>query len=95
MCDAQVSLASAPGRSPAVHTVELDDEAVLLDEERNVLHRLNASARIVWLLLDGRATVGQIADELAQELGIDREMMRSDVLQIVADFAEADLVEGC
>lgn len=48
-------------RSPRVHTVVLDGEAVLLDEAAVHLHRLNAAGTAVWLALDGEAGAAELA----------------------------------
>ena len=54
-----VDEAFVPARSPAVHTVEIDGEAVLLDQAAERLHHLNATAALVWACLDGRSTLGR------------------------------------
>ena len=41
-----------------MHTVEIDGEAVLLDQAAERLHHLNATATLVWACLDGRASLG-------------------------------------
>ena len=65
-----VDEAFVPARSAAVHTVEIDGEAVLLDQAADRLHHLNATAALVWACLDGRSTLGQIAADLGAELGV-------------------------
>jgi hypothetical protein len=44
-----------------VEWVVVDNEAVVHDIERRVVHRLNASATSVWLAIDGHTSAANIA----------------------------------
>ena len=76
-----------PARSPAVHTVDIDGEAVLLDQAAERLHHLNATAALVWACLDGRSTVGQIASDLGAELGVPVDTVLADTMAVIATAA--------
>jgi hypothetical protein len=67
-------------------TEEVDDKLLVHDAERGLTWRLNASAALVWKACDGRRTVGDLADVLAQEVGGDAD---EDLVLIALD----DLVE--
>jgi hypothetical protein len=83
-----------PAQSRAVYTVELDGEAVLLDEAANRLHHLNASATVVWACLDGTSTVDEIVADLSAELGHPRDEVLSDTLTVLRHLADEGLLAG-
>jgi Coenzyme PQQ synthesis protein D (PqqD) len=85
---------STPAPGVAVHMVEVDGEAVLLDEATTRLHSLNSTATLVWQCLDGHSTLTEIAADLAEAFGADLEAVRADVVAIVEHFAEEGLLEG-
>src|SRR5207237_4628899 len=72
-----------PARGDAVYAVEVDGEAVLLDEERGRLHLLSATATLVWRCFDGRASIGAIVADLSDILGVDYETVLADTLTVV------------
>ena len=55
-----VSLSDRPARGAGLHSVELDGETVVYDETREALHLLDTTATVVWSLLDGTASLGEI-----------------------------------
>jgi hypothetical protein len=82
---------SVYARSPDVHTVELDGEAVLLDEAAGQLHRLNEAGTTVWLALDGTADARTLAHLLATDLS-QLEETSAAVEALLAHLAEEGLV---
>jgi predicted ATPase len=84
----------APARAEFVYTVEIDGEAVLLDESVNRLHLLNATAALVWRLLDGDVTIGEMATELSEELGTPYDAVLADTLEVIRKFGEQGLLAG-
>ena len=81
-----------PARSAAVHTVEIDGEAVLLDQAAERLHHLNATAALVWACLDGRSTVGQIAADLGDELGVPVDTVLADTMVVMRRLRDEGLL---
>jgi hypothetical protein len=81
-----------PVRSRDVYTVEIDGEAVLLDERENRLHLLNHSATLVWQCFDGDVTVEGLARELSEELGAPYEPLLGETLTVVRDLADEGLL---
>ena len=82
-----------PTPAASVYAIEVDGEAVLLDEDANRLHRLNATATIVWASFDGRSSVREIASDLADALGVSTERTLPDVLAVTRSLAEEGLLE--
>jgi hypothetical protein len=49
---------------------EAGSELVIYDQDRARAHRLNPSAALVWRRCDGQTTVAEMAEALAEELGV-------------------------
>ena len=81
-----------PARAPAVYTVEIDHESVLLDRRDGRLHLLNPTAALVWTIVDGEASVAELASELADGFGISSTTALADLAAVVADLDAAGLL---
>jgi len=79
---------------PTAHTavVAVADEAILVDERRGHLHLLNSSGTLVWSLLDGVSSVGDICADLADVVGIPADIVAADVGRLVRRLLDDDLV---
>ncbi|MGB8861428.1 MAG: PqqD family protein [Ilumatobacteraceae bacterium] len=64
--------------APDVKMVEVDEEAILVDEGRGSLHLLNASGALVWRCFDGESTVADIATDIADVLAVPYETVLAD-----------------
>jgi len=84
----------APVPRSAVRTVEVDGEAVLLDEETNRLHLLNATGSLVWMCLDGESTIGEIVRDLSDELDVPYDVALADTINIVKGLGDEGLLEN-
>lgn len=91
---AEVDAAFVPRPAAATHTVELDGDAIVLDEVQHRLHLLNASAALVWSCYDGTATLTDIARELAGATGVPLAGMLADVVAITRRLGAEGLVGG-
>ena len=89
-----VGLDLAPRLRPGVGSAFLDDEGVLLDPATGASHVLDQSAALVTRFLDGSATLGEIAFDIADVLGVDRERVETDVVTLVRTLGEQGLIEG-
>ena len=82
-------------RTRAAVTCEVvDGIAVLYDQAMGVCHRLNPTATVIWLRLDGQTTVAQVVDEAWATFGTDKPRLHDDVLALVQHFGELGLLEG-
>jgi hypothetical protein len=70
----------APVAASWVATVELDGEAVLLDERNGTLHHLDPVATVVWARFDGVVTLDELARELSDGFGAEPARVRDDLL---------------
>jgi Coenzyme PQQ synthesis protein D (PqqD) len=82
----------APAHAHAVHTVEVDGEAVLLDEHSGRLHLLNPSAALVWACFDGVSSIGAIVDDISDELDAPRDVVLADTLSVSRQLADEGLL---
>jgi hypothetical protein len=83
-----------PARPAAVLTIELDGEAVLLDERENRLHHLNHTAALLWLCFDGHASLAELAVELSEALGTDADRVLADVVAVARRLGAEGLLDG-
>jgi hypothetical protein len=90
----EIDAAFAPARAPAVYTVEIDGEAVLLDEEVNRLHHLNHTATLLWACFDGDTPLALLATEISEELGLPYESVLSESLAAVRELGREGLLDG-
>jgi hypothetical protein len=73
----------SPMKPPTVRTAnlifsELDGEAVVFEETRQEIHRLNPTALAIWHLSDGTRTARQVSTEASSRLGavVDEQAVR-------------------
>ena len=83
-----------PVVSPSVSSVDLDGETVLYNDATGSLHALNTTATIIWACCDGCGSVGEIASDVSEEFGIDREQVLADVIDTLNGFARLGLLAG-
>ena len=74
--------------------VELDGEAVIHDEVNGDLHRLNTTATLVFSLLDGSATLEELATEIATAYEMPVDQIHRQVRQLVDQLAASHLLVG-
>lgn len=84
----------APARGAAVYTVEIDGEAVLLDEDANRLHHLNHTAALLWACFDGDTALAQLATEISEELELPYESVLAESLAVVRELGREGLLDG-
>ena len=80
------------GRDDVV-TRTIDDETVILDQARGLIHRLNPTAGLIWNHCDGSSAVADIVWTLGRMFEIDPTTARRDVLSTVRLLGRLGLVE--
>jgi hypothetical protein len=83
-----------PVRAASAYTVELDGEAIVLDEAQNRLHLLNASATVVWTCCDGHGTIAEIADDVAATVGLAATQVTHELVALARDLGAEGLLDG-
>ena len=77
-------------RAGTAHTVEVDGEAVLLNDGR--LHLLNATGTLVWACFDGEGTIAEIAADISDGLGVPYETVLDDTLAVARELGTEGLL---
>jgi len=72
---------------------QLDHEAILVHPTSGHVHQLNETALSVWRSCDGYTTTRQIAKQMTDIYDVDFEDALDHVDQLVALFAELNLLE--
>jgi hypothetical protein len=84
----------APTPLASIYAVELDGEAVLLDEGADRLHLLNHTATLLWDLFDGHTTIAELATDLSRELAAPYDTVVADILSITRHLGQEGLLVG-
>jgi len=83
----------APAAASWIATVEVDGEAVLLDERNGTLHHLDPVATVVWARFDGQVTLDELARELSDAFGAEPARVRDDLLAFARQARAQHLLE--
>ena len=84
-----------PSRRDDIIEEELDGEAILVDPRDGNSHRLNATSLAVLKWCDGLSTTQQIARRLTESYDVALDDALDHVNQLVALFAELQLLDTC
>ena len=81
---------------PAAHValVGVDDGGVLVDEEAGRAYALNATAALVWKLLDSTSPLGELIDDVTEVFDAPRQEVADNVHGLVRFFGELGLFEN-
>jgi hypothetical protein len=83
-----------PRAKAHITSAEVDNVAVLYDESYGVCHRLDPVASVIWSLLDGRTTIDELVDQLAELYATDRSTVEVDVMTFVRHLGDLGVLEG-
>jgi hypothetical protein len=72
---------------------ELPDETVLLSVSTGTAVRINGTGAWIWSRLEHAPTVGDLADGLAEQHGIERERALADVRSFLEGLVSRDFLE--
>ena len=86
------NLDSRPQTAAGVLGRDLTDEYLFYDPNTEQVHVLNATAREIYLLCNGRTSVLEIARALVERYGVDEALARRDVERTVDRLIELGLV---
>lgn len=70
------------------------DGWALVDPYRRTLFMLNPCARLIWELLDGRHTLGDVLCRLREEFDADDRVLEKDVRQFIGELRRREMVVG-
>lgn len=81
-----------PERRPDLEIREAEGELLVLDRRHGRIHKFNHSAALIFSCCDGRHTVEQIINRLADTYGPPVEIANRDVNKAIGDFTELGLL---
>jgi hypothetical protein len=79
-------------KNPLLVTHQLEGELVIYDPDRDVVHNLNPTARVVWDNCDGHQDVAAIAGKITSRFSITNKRAKADVEQTLQQFKELGLI---
>ena len=79
--------------TPNVITRQVGDETVLLDLNRGTYFGLDPVGARIWELICQDRTLAAISEVIVEEYDTTREIIETDLLQLVADLAAQRLVK--
>jgi PqqD family protein of HPr-rel-A system len=82
-----------PAKVADVLELDMGDGLILFNHDSSLVHHLNPSAALVWQLCDGEASVGQLAEEIAEEYELEEDGVFDQVASVIAEFDALDLVQ--
>ena len=86
-----MNISDVPTPKNGVLFRELEDGCVLYDAETEKVHSLNVTAGVIWCLMDGTRSLGEIADELGARSEVAAGTALGDVLRVTDEFARQGL----
>ncbi len=72
---------------------EFDDETVILDPESDRVHRLNATASLIWKMHTSGSSQEAIAKALANQFDIGENQAQTDVAEAISRFEAMALLK--
>ena len=80
--------------APHVAIMDLDDGGLLVDEEAGRAYPTNATATLLWKLLDSMAPIGDLIDDVTAVFGSPRSVVADSVHRLVRTYGELGLFEN-
>jgi Coenzyme PQQ synthesis protein D (PqqD) len=74
--------------------VPIEGEAVVYDPVDIRLHHLNATAAVVFQLCDGTGTVKELAEDIAEVVGLPQDQVLPQVRLVVEHLKHSGLLHG-
>ena len=100
MTDYRVSLTSICTPSEDVVVRLIEGELLIVPLTAGVgdagdeLYTLNSSGQAIWQQLDGRRTLGEVVEALAQEYDAPRAVLEQDVLGLTGELLRRKILNG-
>jgi hypothetical protein len=82
-----------PIRSPSTAHQIFDGEAVIIVPSEQMVNVLNPVGSRIWDLADGKKSIRQIAEILADEFEVSYETALKDAIEFTGDLAEKKMMD--
>ena len=82
-----------PSKSPSAAYQIIEGEAVIINSSEQMVNVLNPVGSRIWDLADGRKTIAEIAELLAQEFDVSYETALKDAIEFTGDLADKKMMD--
>src|ERR671930_1041682 len=76
------------------HFIKQDDSSLLLTNEKQQGFMVNQGIVDFWHTCDGTKTINQLTDQFSAKLGLPRQQVEQEVVQLVQQLLEAELLKA-
>ncbi len=96
--DVEITLGSICAPSDAVVSREIEGDVIIvpltkgIGEDEDELYTLNDTGRAIWLLLDGRRTLSDVAVGLAEDFGASQPEIEADVVGFARELVSQGIL---
>ena len=87
-----VDASFVPVAKESVTSAELGGERVLYDVDTGHLQRLDPVGTIIWPFFDGSASIGELADDVADAFGAGVDEVRAGIVSLVTALLDDGLL---
>jgi len=81
-----------PIKGPSTAYQIIDDEAVIIVPSEQMVNVLNPVGSRIWDLADGKRSIAEIAEILAQEFDVSYETAIEDAIEFTGELAEKKVI---
>jgi len=82
-------------QTPGLIRQDMGDELLLYDSERETIHTLNPTARLIWELCDGTHTIEDMEQAIRAHFAVsDGHDVSEDIQEILKTFATKGLLKS-
>ena len=89
----EITLDTGIKRKPNLVAEKMGDEVVMMGVKSGKYYKLNTTSARIWELLEEEITPLKIVEILLSEYEIDEDLCRSEVLDILNQFAREQIVD--
>ncbi|OGD78516.1 MAG: hypothetical protein A2Y64_05615 [Candidatus Coatesbacteria bacterium RBG_13_66_14] len=84
---------AVPVKAGRIPSQEVDGEIFAITPEDGVLHNFNEVGSSIWLLIDGKRSLGEIERSVLAEYDVEPNQLRNDLKTFFKVLGEKGLVE--
>jgi len=85
-------MSAFPQRNPKLAWREIDGEVVIISPDDSQVHELNETASLIWKFADGKHSVDQIAEVVAEGYEVPVEVAQADVRELIEMLSAKSLL---
>ena len=79
-------------KNPALAWREIDEETVIISPNESIMHELNETGSFLWRNIDGKRSVAELAELLAENYEVTAEVALTDTEALLEEMSARKLV---